>query len=148
VVEANRNAPVFSDGRIEIAASPEVLWDLMADIDGWPSWSPDVRSVTVQGDVAEGTVFRWKAGPGTITSTLRLVDRPRALGWTGRTFGVDAIHVWRFEARGSRTIAGMEESFDGLVARLFRRRLQKQLDTTTRASLENLKAVAEQRPPA
>jgi hypothetical protein len=144
-VEANRDAPVFSEGRIEIAASPAALWDLMADIEGWPKWNPDVREVSVQGDVAEGTVFRWKAGPGTITSILRLVDRPRALGWTGRTFGINAIHVWRFEPRGPATIASMEESFEGLTARLFRRRLQKQLDTTTRTGLENLKAAAEQR---
>jgi hypothetical protein len=94
-----------------------------------------------------GTVFRWKAGPGTITSTLRLVDRPRALGWTGRTFGIDAIHVWRFEPQGATTMASMEESFSGLVARLFRRRLQRQLDATTKTGLENLKAVAEQRQP-
>lgn len=145
-MEARRSAPVFSEGRIEIAAPPEAVWDLMADIHRWPSWNPDVKEVSVQGEVAEGTVFRWKAGPGTITSTLRLVDRPRALGWTGRTFGIDAIHVWRFEKRGATTIASMEESFDGLTARLFRRRLQKQLDATTNLGLQNLKATVEQRP--
>lgn len=117
----------------------------MADLAGWPDWNPDVREVSVQGEVAEGTRFRWKAGPGTITSTLRLVDRPRAIGWTGRTFGIDAIHVWRFEPRGEITIAGMEESFDSLVAKLFRRRLQRQLDATTKRGLENLKAAAEAR---
>jgi hypothetical protein len=132
---------------IETAASAETLWDLMADIRGWPRWNPDVNQVSLQGEVAEGTVFRWKAGPGTITSILRLLDRPRALGWTGRTFGIDAIHVWRFEPRGATTIASMQESFDGLTARLFRRRLQKQLDTSTRKGLENLKAVAEQHSP-
>ena len=145
-MKANRSAPVFSEGQIEIAASPEEVWDLMADLGGWPAWNPDVKQVLAEGHVAEGTVFRWKAGPGTITSTLRVVDRPRALGWTGRTFGIDAIHVWRFEPRGATTTASMEESFDGLIARLFRRRLQKQLDATTKSGLENLKAVAE-RPP-
>jgi hypothetical protein len=146
-VKANRNAPVFSEGQIEITASSEALWDLMANLTGWPTWNPDVKEVSVQGEVAEGTVFRWKAGPGTITSVLRLVDRPRALGWTGRTFGIDAIHVWRFEPRGPRTIASMEESFDGLVAKMFRRRLQRQLDATTYSGLANLKDVAEQRQP-
>jgi hypothetical protein len=142
-VDADRRAPVFSEGRIEIAASPEALWDLMADIERWPSWNPDVREASLLGDLAEGTRFRWKAGPGTITSTLRVVDRPRAIGWTGRTFGIDAIHLWRFEPSGDTTVASMEESFDGLVARLLRRRLQKQLDATTKAGLENLKSVAE-----
>lgn len=146
-MQADRNAPVFSEGRIEIAASPQALWDLMADIGAWPTWNPDVKEVSVHGEIAEGTKFRWKAGPGTITSTLRLVDRPRAMGWTGRTFGIDAIHVWRFEPQGATTMASMEESFSGLVASLFRRRLQRQLDATTKTGLENLKAVAEQRRP-
>ena len=76
-VEANRNAPDFSEGRIEIAAPPEAVWDLMAET----------------------------------------------------------------------TIASMEESFDGLTARLFCRRLQKQLDATTESGLKNLKATVEQRQP-
>lgn len=143
-MKANRSAPVFSEGEIEVAASPEAVWDLLADIRGWPRWNPDIKEVSLEGEIAEGTVFRWKAGPGTITSTLRVVDRPRALGWTGRTFGIDAIHVWRFEDRGGKTLVGMEESFDGVTARLFRRRLQRQLDAATRVGLENLKSAAEQ----
>jgi hypothetical protein len=39
---------------------------------------------------------------------------------SGRTFGIDVIHVWRFELQDATTIASMEESFDGLVAKLFR----------------------------
>ena len=144
-LEANRNAPAFSEGRIEVDASPEQLWDLLADLERWPSWNPDVTSVAVERPIAEGTVFRWKAGPGTIRSTLRRVERPSALGWTGRTFGIDAIHVWRFDPHGATTVASMEESFDGLVARLFRGRLQKQLDKSTKPGLANLKAAAERR---
>jgi hypothetical protein len=71
VVKANRNPPVFSAGQIEITASPEALWDLMADLSGWPSWNPDVKEVSVQGEVAEGTVFRRKAGPVIIATVLR-----------------------------------------------------------------------------
>ena len=144
-MRADREAAVFSEGQIEIAAPPGSVWDLLADIERWPAWNPDVTSVSVEGEIVEGTVFRWKAGPGTITSVLRLVDRPHALSWTGRTFGIDAIHAWRFEQRGASTIASMEESFDGLPARLFRRRLQRRLDATTRAGLEKLKEVAERR---
>lgn len=144
-MNADRDAPVFSEGEIEVPASPETLWDLMADIRSWPSWNPDVKEVAVGGEIAAGTVFRWRAGPSSITSTLRLVDRPNAIGWTGRTFGIDAIHVWRFEPGGATTVARMEESFSGLVARLLRRRLQRQLDATTKAGLENLKTAAEKR---
>src|SRR5688500_3330470 len=99
----------------------------MADLRGWPRWNPDVKEVSIRGRATKGGCSGRKAAPGTINTTLELVDRPRAQGWTGRTFGIDAIHVWRFEPRGSTTIASMAESFDGLIAGLFRRLLQKQL---------------------
>ena len=38
----------------------------------WPSWNPDVKSVTMEGPVQPGTVFRWKAGPSSLTSTLQV----------------------------------------------------------------------------
>ena len=66
-MKANKNAPVFSQGAIEVAAPPHAVWDLLADIRGWPRWNADVQEVSIDGEVAEGTVFRWKAGPGTIT---------------------------------------------------------------------------------
>jgi Polyketide cyclase / dehydrase and lipid transport len=142
-VNADRGAPVFSEGRIEVSASPEVLWDVLAGFEKWPMWNPDVDSVTLNGPVAKGTIFRWKAGPTRLVSTLQRVDRPRALGWTGRTMGVRAIHLWRFEPRPGGAVASMEESFDGAVAKLLRRRLQRQLDETTAKGLQALKAAAE-----
>jgi hypothetical protein len=142
-VNADRGAPVFSEGQIEVSASPEALWDVLADVEKWPTWNPDVDSVTLSGPVAKGTSFRWKAGPTRLVSTLQLVDRPRALGWTGRTMGVRAIHLWRFEPRPGGAVASMQESFDGAVAKLFRNRLQRQLDETTAKGLQALKAAAE-----
>ena len=133
---------MFSEGSIEIAAAPEVVWDTLADFERWPEWSPGVESVSLEGSVSDGTTFRWKAGTR-LVSVLRSVDRPRELGWTGRTMGISAIHVWRFEARDGGCVASMEESFDGLLAKLFRGRLQRQLDDTTAKGLEALKRTAE-----
>jgi Polyketide cyclase / dehydrase and lipid transport len=129
-VEANRNAPVFSRRQIEISASPETVWDLMADIKDWPSWNPDVREVSVEGDIA-GNRVPVEGRPWDDHFHTPARGRPRSLGWTSRTFGIDAIHVWRFEPRGEMTVAGMEESFEGVTAKLFRKRLQKELDATT-----------------
>jgi len=108
----------------------------MADFENRPAWNPDVESVAFEGPVTEGTVFRWKAGPSRLVSTLQRVDRPHALGWTRRTMGIPAIHLWRFEPGPGGAIASMKESFNGAVAKLFRRRLQKQLDETTTKGLE------------
>jgi hypothetical protein len=142
-VNADRGAPVFSEGQVEVSASPEALWDVLADVEKWPTWNPDVDSVALNGPVAKGTSFRWRAGWTRLVSTLQRVDRPRALGWTGRTMGIRAIHLWRFEPRPGGAVASMEESFDGAVAKLFRKRLQEQLDETTVKGLQALKAAAE-----
>ena len=57
--------------------------------------------------------------------------------------GVSAIHVWRFDPSGDGAIVSMEESFSGLVARVLRKKLQRDLDATTTKGLASLKAAAE-----
>lgn len=94
----NEGAPVIATSETEIAASPETVWALMADIEHWPSWNPDVKAASMDGPLAPGTVFKWKAGPSTITSVLQEVQRPETLAWTGRTVGIRAGHVYRLEA--------------------------------------------------
>ena len=129
----------------EISAAPEVVWDVLSGIEAWPTWNPDVRAVSMHGGLAVGSDFRWKAGPGTITSTLQRVDRPRVLAWTGSTFGIKAIHVHVLEARGGNTLVRSEESYDGLVVRIFRALLQQRLDTALADGLRHLKIEAERR---
>jgi hypothetical protein len=139
----NERAPVVGSSEIEIAAAPKVVWDVLTAFDRWPTWNPDVKSMSIEGPVAEGSQFRWKAGPGTITSTIRHVDPPREIAWTGRTFGIKAIHVWRLESRSGETIVKTEESYEGLVARLLRGSLQKTLDSALANGLRHLKAETE-----
>jgi uncharacterized protein YndB with AHSA1/START domain len=141
----NESAPVVSRSEIEIAAPPDAVWDVVTDFERWPSWLRDVKSMSVEGPVAPGTVLRWKAGPGTITSTIQRVERPRLIAWTGRTLGIDAIHFWHFEERDGGTFVRTEESYDGLTARLLRRSLQKTLDTALDDGLQDLKAEVERR---
>jgi uncharacterized protein YndB with AHSA1/START domain len=144
-MNADRTAPVFSEGTITVAAAPEHVWDVLADFEHWPGWNSKVESVSLDGPVATGTVFRWKAGSAKLVSTLRDVERPTRLSWTGRTLGIDAIHAWTFTSANGGTVVSMEESFSGLVAKLLRRKLQRDLDATTVKGLAALKAAAERR---
>jgi uncharacterized protein YndB with AHSA1/START domain len=141
----DRAAPVVGASEIVIEAPPDTVWDVLTAIEHWPSWNPDVKEVSIEGAVAPGTQFRWKAGPGTITSTLQHVDRPHVIAWTGRTFGMNAFHVWRLETENGATRLRTEETFDGLLARLFRRRMQKTLTDSLESGLRHLKAEAERR---
>ena len=63
-------APVVGRAEIEIAARPEVVWDLLTAFNRWPTWNPEVKSMAVHEPVVVGSTFRWKAGPSTVTSTI------------------------------------------------------------------------------
>jgi uncharacterized protein YndB with AHSA1/START domain len=84
---ADKEAPVCSREEVVVTAPPETVWDVISKIDEWPRWNADIKEARIEGDLAPRTSFTWKAGPGTIRSTLREVDRPHVLGWTGRTMG-------------------------------------------------------------
>jgi uncharacterized protein YndB with AHSA1/START domain len=144
-VEVNRNAPVVAADEIEIAASPQTVWDVLTDLESWPRWNPDVKSMSMEGGLAKGSVFRWRAGPGTITSTIQDVRPPTLIAWTGTTFGIKAKHVYRIEPRGEATLVHTEESYEGLVARLLRGSLQKTLEKGLSDGLRYLKAETERR---
>ncbi len=142
---ANNDAPVFSAGHIDIDADADVVWDVMTSVEAWPTWNPDVKEAVVHGPIAEGVRFEWKVGPGRIRSVFRRVDRPNVLGWTGKTLGIPAVHVYRLETLGDTTRVVLEESWDGLLARVFRGTLQKTLDRAVATGLTALKSEAERR---
>jgi uncharacterized protein YndB with AHSA1/START domain len=144
----NEEAPVVSGAEIDIAAPPQAVWGVLTAFERWPTWNRAVKSMSMEGAVAAGSVFRWRAGPGTITSTLERVEEPRLIAWTGRTLGVEAIHFWHLEPRGGTTHVRTEESYEGLVASLLRRYLKKTLDTALAEGLHDLKAESERGAPA
>jgi uncharacterized protein YndB with AHSA1/START domain len=144
-MQINTNAPAVASSEIWVAAPPELVWDVVADFGRWPEWNGDVKSMAVDGPVAPGTTFRWKAGPGTIISTVQKVDRPTAIGWTGKTLGIRAIHAWRFEPRESGTVVHTVESWEGPLARLVRGRMQRALQHSLDDGLARLKVEAERR---
>jgi uncharacterized protein YndB with AHSA1/START domain len=138
-------ASVRSKREIQIAAPPEIVWEVLTDFDRWQDWNPEVKSMSFDGPLAPGAMFRWKAGPGTIVSTVEEIDRPRYIRWRGRTLSISAIHEWRFEGRDGGTHVETEESFSGMLARILRGSLQKQLDRALEEGLEHLKREAERR---
>lgn len=69
--------------------------------------------MSVQGVSPREAVFRWKAGPAKITSTIQRLEPPKLIGWTGAAFGIKAKHVYRFEPRNGATLVHTEESYEG-----------------------------------
>lgn len=144
-MDIDRSAPAIAEGEILIAAPPETVWEVIADVVAWPSWNPDVKSMKVEGPVAPGSTFRWKAGSSSLVSTLKVVDPPREIAWTGVTMGIHAVHVFRFEPSDGGTRARSAESFRGLIPAVFRGYSRKVLRRGIDRILALLKAEAERR---
>ncbi len=124
----NANAATVAHASIHIKASPERVWAVLTDIPSWPRWNADIPMARMEGDLAIGDQFSWKTGGASIRSTLHTVERGRAFGWTGSSYGLKAIHNWSLVPEGDGVRVEVAESMDGLLARWFRRSFQKNLE--------------------
>jgi len=134
------NAPVKAESEGFIDAPITVVWKGLTDLAAWPKWNTDVTSIRVDGPIAPGTKFRWKAGGFPISSQLEEVVRPTKVAWKGRTLGISAVHKWTLEARGGGTLVHTEESFDGLLPRLLPGMMQRSLAKTLAKHIQMLTA--------
>lgn len=109
----NRNAPAWAEAETYINAPVELVWQVQTAIESWPRWNRGVETVQMEGPLQPGTIFRWKSGRASIISTLQEVTPGLRIGWTGKAFGIRALHVWEFKGLDGRTHVKTAESFDG-----------------------------------
>jgi hypothetical protein len=123
----------------------EMVWGILSDLENWPAWNKSVSKIRVDGPIQAGTSFAWAGGGSRIVSRLEEVVPPTRIAWSGKTFGIRATHVWELEEKGLGTQVHTEESFEGLVAILFRRYARKTLAKSLDQGIAALKAEAESR---
>lgn len=142
-MQIDRKAPVTAEARSEIAAPAEVVWSVLNDIKGWPRWNPDVSHVVIDDVPRPGVEFRWRAGGAPIRSRIEDVKPNKRLTWTGRMLGIRAVHSWEFKSNCASTEVRTAESFEGVLVRLFPRRMRDMLRKSLGAGLGALKSEAE-----
>lgn len=142
-VDVNVNAPVVADTQVFVSAPIDIVWGVFSDFQSWPDWNKGVKAMELHGDLKPGTTFVWVANGSTIRSRLEEVKRPERIVWSGRSFGIRAIHVWEFEEKDGGTCVSTRESFEGLLARLLRRSLSRMLAEAVEKGALSLKAEAE-----
>lgn len=142
-MKLDTNADIIHEETITIQAPLATVWSRLSLVEQWPEWNSDVKNSVLDGDLAVGNIFRWRAGPGTITSTIRAVDPPKLLAWSGRTMGIDAVHIWHLHSDGSQTHVRTEESWRGLLPRFLKGYSAKTLQTSMQKALTELKAICE-----
>ncbi len=140
----NANAPVFQANEIFIQASPERVWAVLTNINQWPTWNNNISKAMLEGQAAAGAKFQWKVNGASIRSILHTVDTNRAFGWSGVTFGGSAIHNWYLESKNGGTVVKVEESMEGWLVGLFKKKMNRDLAADMAFWLERLKAVSEE----
>jgi len=144
-MDINKDAPATAEGEVRIAADTATVWAVISDLEAWPTWNEDIKTVQLKGTLGAGSVFEWKSGAASLTSTLGVVDPPNEIGWTGKTMGIRAVHIFRFESRDGETLARSEESWEGLIASLLKAYSRRTLERGIQSFLEALKQEAERR---
>jgi len=65
------------------------------------------------------------------------------IGWTGKSLGAQAKHMWKFIRQNNGTLVTTEESMEGWSVRLLKLAMPKFLDDSLDTWLRNLKTQAE-----
>ena len=139
----NKEAPVSCSKTILINASPEKVWTALAKIDQWANWQTDINKSKLNGELKPDATFVWNSGGAKIHSTIHTVDPFNRLGWTGRTFGMFAIHNWTISKENNQTQVAVDESMEGFLASLFKKAFNKNLDKGLQTWLDLLKKECE-----
>ena len=139
-------APIEVRNETVICASLERVWNLLTDVERWPSWYRACRWVRVESPAGEGQrlVFRWKAHPVELRSTVVSADRPQSFAILADTPGLHAER--RFTLRrtpdGLATVVISDETQVGPLARLGRAFLAPRLRAANQAMFDDLARVA------
>lgn len=140
------------EDRIEVTASPEVLWTCFADLNKWPHWFPALveaewisgTPLTVGAQFRQTVRFGFPLGKVTAVATIIEVSALPYVAWEGKVAGVEAIHGFRLDATIGGTEVLSRHEFYGPLALLARLLfLTRRVHKIYQAALAGLKAYVE-----
>lgn len=142
-MEIVAHAPFSVKKNMIIDAPVNHVWAIQTDIDNWPQWQKEISYAKIQGKLEKGTVFTWKAMGMSIRSELQEVIENKIISWSGKSLGMNAIHIWKFESQGYKTLITTEESLSGWFPRVIKLFKPDFLEQSLLNALLTLKAQAE-----
>lgn len=128
---------------IEIAADQRVVWAILTNIDGWPTWNPAIREAALKDDLEVGRSFRYATAFGALRCKIRRVDAPHELAWSSRLLTMAHRQIWTIRPSSSGCTATTVASLSGVGAWLFKSRLVPRLRAELDAVVRLLKLEAE-----
>jgi len=142
-VTINQEAPVIKVGEIIINTEPENIWNVLINIENWGDWNKRIKKPTLQNELKAGSAFTWRTNGSKIKSKIHTLSEYKMLGWTGKTFGAKAIHNWYLEPIMNGTKVIVEESMEGWIVKLFKKKMNRKLADDIQYWLEQLKLESE-----
>jgi len=139
----NQEAPVVQINEIVINATPEKVWQILTNIERWDKWNERIKKPKLQGQLDEGSSFTWKTNGSKIKSKIHSFKPNEVLGWQGKAFGANAIHNWYLEPTGNGTKVIVEESMEGWIINLMKKKMNEKLAEDMIFWLEQLKEECE-----
>ena len=139
-------APWFLHNRIDIAAPPEVVWDVLVTADAWPTWyegASDVQLPDGATRLSDGMKFRWKTMGQSFTTTTKEFQPPYRMGWESRKNTIRAYHAWLIVPTKFGCTVITDEAQHGLLTTLQRVFQPNKLHRLHDRWLRELKARAE-----
>ena len=115
----------------------------MTNINNWSNWQTEISNPILNGQLKPETTFDWKTGGAKIHSTLHTVEPFKHFGWTGKTFGMYAIHNWALTEKDGKTTVSVDESMEGFFASLLKKSFNKNLEKGMVTWLDLLKRECE-----
>lgn len=139
-IETDKNAKAYASEEIIINETIGNVFKKVAEINKWPSWQSEVSFASLNGELKEGAVFKWKASGLNFISQIHTLIPDKAIGWTGKTWWIKAVHNWTFEVTPEGTMVKVEENLRGFGSGM----MKKSLGEGMKKNLEELKAACEQ----
>jgi hypothetical protein len=123
-----RKPLVVIEDRIEVNASPEVLWTCFADVGKGPNWFPSLVEAewaagspwTLGAKMRQTIQFGFPLGNVTGTATLIEISASPYAAWKGSVAGMEATQGFCFNATASGTEVISRSEFYGAMAFLAR----------------------------
>ena len=143
MISIDNYAPVKCIKNIAIRADIALVWETLTEIDKWKEWQTDISNPNLNGELKPNSTFDWTSGGAKIHSTLHTVEPGKQIGWTGKTFGMFAIHNWTITEKNGQTEVHVEESLEGFFAKLLKNWFNKSLEKGMQKWLDVLKQECE-----